>query len=416
MADETIRITVDDESSKGKDDSVGQEIVSQADTSSKAEAPGVLEENLADFERAAGLGDFEADVSGLDALIEERRLQEQQVLESLIGTTEEIGALGTDLGGFSDTLITPIEELDNLGTVGGELAENLDTLNASFGEVTSSTEELQDGYSDLIKAMSRSATEWDKVAEELVGNTKKIGKAGLQTARQTANLARAAGLIGSNANQIVAAGTALANKLPLAGKAAVALAVAIAATILAFKSLDKAAESLAKEIGGFSGETAVAQAEKRILELEDRIRLADERGSQAAEFIEATSDLNSEVREFKRDILAVFLPIATFIAESLTSILQAINTYFGPLFELVGLILTHMKKDLLLGPIGALAKRIEELIFGVDTPDTNDINQDLIDLFDPKNVGFDRDASGKAQEKAAQDRFDQMLNPPVLPP
>ncbi len=417
MADETIRITVNDESSKDKDDSIGQEIVSQADTGPQVPTDGAGQEPSKPLDTT----DFEADVSSLDAVLEEYKAQQEKVLQDLIGTTESIAAAGSDVDGFSKSLNTAAEELDNLD-VGEELAEGIDAINKAFGEVTAETEELKDGYTDLINAMSRSASEWNAVASELKNTTKIAEKAGLQTARQTANLARAAGLIGSNANQIVAAGTALAKGLTPAQRAAVAFTVAIAATVLAIKSLDKAAESLSKKIGGFSGETAVATAEKRILELEDRIRLGEERGSQAASFIKATSDLNSEVREFNRNVMGALLPLATFLTTILAAILQALNFILEPLIKIVDWItsIPGAIKDAVnaiidkLGPLGAI---LDWLVASSPTPsgDTG-INKDLIDLFDPHNVGFGGDKAGKAQEKAAQDRFDEMLNPPPAPP
>jgi len=391
MADETIKITIDDDSLSS----------TQSDTVNTV---------------PDSIQDVMDELNGLSS----KATDAKDSLDDLSSSTDKTKEnLSDDLSGDVDRTIESFGDLlsAQVDTITGSLSE-LEKTSQSFDEQLKTTvqseQELNEEIVSLVDKLKQVESEFSNLQEKVADQNKagkKSEKSGRLLIRQTSNLARSSGIVSSSLNQVVNASTALATKLGKLGFVFVAMTVAAVLAAKAMKALDSFADSLAKQIGGFSAESVEANVNKSIKELEDRIRLGQERGQDAAELTNATTEMGQEIRQFKRSMLELFLPLMALIVKLLAGAVKVLNFILEPVIMINNTFLSV--KDLFVSLITFMFPMLTELVRQIVSNTEKDEvppdhSEDFAALFDPDNVGFRNKDRGKSFKK----KFDQMFGAP----
>ena len=373
MADETIRITVDDQS------------ISTSDTTSEDIQSSIDELNrLRDIES-------QADTSSVSQEDIQQTLNELDSLsDSASSAAEELASLDDGVQSFTESVSaaasSTAEELSSLDALFESYAESISTADATTEELNQTVADLTAQYTEQRESLDNLQDAQDEVA----GGNRVLANNIANTFRQMTNMGRAAGIVSVRVNQMAQAGAVITRTLGGANLRLALFVASIAGTIIAMKAMKSHAENLAKEIGGFSADVVRARAAGRIQEIEDRMRLGREIGEDAGGFIEATNEMSIEIREFKRETQKILLPIFSLLTRMITIVLSISNE----IIKGVGILLTPVTKiaELVDAIFGWLLNSEEKKKF--DRP-----LQEMLSFFNPKGLNI--------RSQGEEDKFDK---------
>jgi len=412
MADETIRITVNDDSDGT---SLPNEVLSQGSTLDATSSS--IQKTIDDLRRLSESQQrFDADLKGIEGAQAELDIFAESTRRANEGLTS-----------YSDSIESAQNELDQLGnslstTVDGmqTYATRQDALNAQLANANRSLEELEAEAEALAEAHNQLADEVEDSEEEFNGLFSGINKSVEQFTRQVSNFARASGAITSSQDQMVTTGIRLLKNMSRLSAVAAGVVISFAALISLGKQADKVAEDLADKVLGFSSEATIATVNKRLREIEDQIKLADQGGDEIAALQDATSEFNSELRVLQRQLIDLF-------GDKLAAIVEGLATAVGLLSDGIAILkflndignIPNLIRELLVmgGIIEGEAKATTEFLETINRkmkdPEEDELlrkfNRDIAELFNPANVGI-RD---KKELKALQEKFDELIGPPA---
>ena len=360
MADETITIKVEDDS---PDDSGRSEGTRSYDLGGSREALERLAEQL---------GSDPIDTSSISA--------------------DEVQETIDALNGLESSSRNTSDAVDDLTSASKQLDDAVEATDKSLHDLEGATDELLKIYDEQSEAIKDQSEDY-----------KKLGNNVANAFRQITNMGRAAGVVSVRVNQMAQAGAVMTRSLSGANLKLALFGAGIAATILAIRAFNNQAESLIKEIGGFSTDVVEASVERQIQAMEGRMRLGREVGAQSGDFIEATNEMSVELREFKREALKILLPILTLI----TKVITLLTGFFNEVLKVLNLILT---------PVTAILEAISSFfswfIGKDDKPGKEaDLLQPTLSFFDPDSINLHEEDRYFFESRLDNAAF-ELLDPP----